>query len=260
MAKSRIEKEVERIEKTFDEVSIASPKHYPEDLQLALVRSRPENIYWIADPCVRAQVEAATADRNTLQPYVLDAFIYDSPVTDVGALKEILTADPGAVGYMDRQIKMHKGDEDFDRAVREACDNVSLSIAEREGFLMETDNKLFIRSDDGRIPKVGGGITAADIADMQAMRGDEYEEVVVVYPSEEHGKYDMNVYYVDGDEDPEQTDSYTGYAVKKVLDYMRSDIEEFTMENVEEIEAVRTALNEEKDKGPYKNMTQEETR
>lgn len=260
MAKSGIEKEVAKIEKTFDEVSISEPKKYPEELQLALVRSDPRNIYWIADPCVRAQVEAATADRNTLQPYVLDAFIYDSPVTDVGALKEILTADPGAVGYMDRQIKMHKGDEDFDRAVREACDNVSLSIAEREGFLMETDNKLFIRSDDGQIPKVGGGITAADIADMQAMRGDEYEEVVVVYPSEEYGKYDMNVYYVDGDEDPEQTDSYTGYAVKKVLDYMRSDIEEFTMENVEEIEAVRTALNEGKDKGPHKNMTQEETR
>lgn len=260
MAKSRIEKEVAKIEKTFDEVSISEPKKYPEELQLALVRSDPRNIYWIADPCVRAQVEAATADRSTLQPYVLDAFIYDSPVTDVGALKEILTADPGAVGYMDRQIEMHKGDEDFDRAVREAYDNVSQSIAEREGFLMETDNKLFIRSDDGRIPEVGRGITAADIADMQAMRGGEYEEVVVVYPSEENGKYDMNVYYVDGDEDPEQTDSYTGYAVKKVLDYMRSDIEEFTMENVEEIEAVRTALNEGKDKGPHKNMTQEETR
>jgi hypothetical protein len=32
------------------------------------------------------------------------------------------------------------------------------------------------------------------------------------------------------------------------------------MENVEEIEAVRTALNEGKDKEPHKNMTQEETR
>ena len=260
MAKSRIEKEVAKIEKTFDEVSISEPKKYPEGLQLALVRSDPRNIYWIADAGVRAQVEAATADRSTLQPYVLDAFIYDSPVTDVGALKEILAADPGAVGYMDRQIEMHKGDEDFDRAVREAYDNVSQSIAEREGFLMETDNKLFIRSDDGRIPEVGRSITVADIADMQAMRGGEYEEVVVVYPSEEDGKYDMNVYYVDGDEDPEQTDSYTGYAVKKILDYIRSDIEEFTMENVEEIEAVRTALNEGTDKGPYKNITQEETR
>ena len=56
MAKSMIEKEAAKIAKTFDEVSIGDPQHYPEDIQLALVRSNPRNIYWIADPCVGAQV------------------------------------------------------------------------------------------------------------------------------------------------------------------------------------------------------------
>lgn len=255
MAKSTIEKEAAKIAKTFDEVSIGDPQHYPEDIQLALVRSNPRNIYWIADPCVGAQVEAATTDRSTLQPLTLDAYAYDSPITDVGALKQILEADARAVGYMEKQIGMYKGNVDFDWAVQDAYDNVWQDIAGQKGFLMETDNKLFVMTEGGQIPEYSDGITAADIADMQDFRGDEYEEVVSVFPSEEKGKFDMNVYYVNGDEDLEieQTDSHTGYTMNEVLDYMRDDIEEFTIEDAAALENIRAVLGH----GPGKGLEKE---
>lgn len=255
MAKSNIEKEAAKIEKTFDEVSISEPKKYPEELQLALVRSNPRNIYWIADPCVGAQVEAATADHSTLQPYIQDVFIYDSPITDVGALKQILEADARAVGYMEQQIEMYKENEDFDRAVQDAYDNVWQDIAGQKGFLMETDNKLFVMTEGGQIPKYSDGITAADIADMQDFRGDEYEEVVSVFPSDEKGKFDMNVYYVSSDDDLEvkQTDSHAGYTMNEVLDYMRDDIEEFTIEDAAALENIRAVLGQ----GPEKGLEKE---